>query len=263
MCVWTKIKTARELVRNTTSAHISFGCCSDLCLMFLVHLGSFRFFIFCSWFLFFFTWYCISLVFYIILLWFNSSVLKIFLLNFSRSTCNNNVTQPQSFLIGIRFSVYAIWNGVTPMKMSFLLSFHFQVILVDLLVQVQNVKKFLIYYFRRDFRFMKHKYSAGTLCIVYTVYTSWTIQHTDFSSDLSYDDLMLCGGLLNLIFDALVSLKLNLKLNINLLFEAHAKNDNWNHVNYLNPNVLFKLKLHSKRSQNIAVKISHLTIAVF
>lgn len=62
-------------------------------------------FLFSAFGFFFFTWYCISLVFYIILLWFNSSVLKIFLLNFSRSTCNNNVTQPQSFLIGILFSV--------------------------------------------------------------------------------------------------------------------------------------------------------------
>lgn len=30
-------KDKPELVRNTTSEHISFGCCSDLCLMFLVH----------------------------------------------------------------------------------------------------------------------------------------------------------------------------------------------------------------------------------
>lgn len=54
--------------------------------------------------------------------------------------------------------------------------------------------------------------------------------------------------------------KPNLKLNINLLFEAHAKNDNWNHLNYLNPNVFFQSKLYTKYN---AVKISHLTIAVF
>lgn len=138
----------------------------------------------------FFTWCCISLVFYIILLWLNSSVLKIFLLNFSRSTCNNNVTQPQSFLIGILFSVYAIWNGVTPMKMSFLLSFHFQVILVDLLVQVQNVKKFLIYYFRRDSRFMKHKYSAGTMCI-------HILNNSTYRFFVRFE---LCSGLLEISF---------------------------------------------------------------
>lgn len=46
--------------------------------------------------------------------------------------------------------------------------------------------------------------------------------------------------------------KPNLKLNINLLFEAHAKNDNWNHSNYLNPNVIFQSKLYTKYN---AVKI--------
>lgn len=41
-----KNKDRPELVRNTTSDHISFSCCSDLCLMFLVH--QLRFFSFRS-----------------------------------------------------------------------------------------------------------------------------------------------------------------------------------------------------------------------
>lgn len=88
-----KNKDRPELVRNTTSEHISFGCCSDLCLMFLVHQLRSAFFP-----SFFFLWVLCFLAFFqrITATWLDSFLHFVFF-----PPCNNNVTQPQWFLVGI------------------------------------------------------------------------------------------------------------------------------------------------------------------
>lgn len=166
-----------ELVRNTTSKHISFGCCSVTyawCFWWTsvevsFFFGSLRFFFFLLCLVVivvFVSFYCkFSCFLFGIQPWLGLIFIWLEFLFFSFNMQWYNVTQPQWFLVGI-FVVATFFSEFLLMlsvryehafvcdneiyhlsSVSLFFPFHFQVIHVDLLVQVQNVKKILIYYF--------------------------------------------------------------------------------------------------------------------